>query len=126
MACSQWLSSIWVARSTKMGFAFVSILSIYLFSCLKALWKNFWSCLMIESAFEIKTDMLGRSDPELKSSGKILNRLIHVDSDGWKLEADPRHAELLIEAMGVRDGKTTSYRATGTRRRACRTGKHAH
>ena len=59
----------------------------------------------LESAFEIKTDMLGRSDPELKSSGKILNRLIHVDSDGWKLEADPRHAELLIEAMGVRDGK---------------------
>ena len=64
-----------------------------------------WLKQQLESTFEIKTDLLGRDDQELKTSGKILNRLIRVDKDGWKLEADPRHAELLIEALGVGEGK---------------------
>ena len=41
-----------------------------------------WLKKELESAFEIKTDLLGRSDPELKTRGKILNRLISVDEAG--------------------------------------------
>ena len=62
----------------------------------------------LESAFEIKTDIIGYQDEELKQEGKILNRLISVDHTGWKLEANPRHAELLIEDLGVKDGKGLS------------------
>ena len=54
-----------------------------------------WLQSELEAAFEIKTDMLGLNDVDLQTSGKILNRLISVDEAGWKLEADPRHAELL-------------------------------
>ena len=67
-----------------------------------------WLKKELETAFEIKTDMLGRSDPEMKTSGKILNRLIRVDEEGWKLEADPRHAKLLIESLGIKEGKGLS------------------
>ena len=51
------------------------------------------------SAFEIKTEMVGhdRKDHDIKSEAKILNRIIKADHEGWKVEADPRHAELLIE-----------------------------
>ena len=64
-----------------------------------------WLQSELESAFEIKTDMLGLDDIELQTSGKIRNRLISVDDAGWKLEADPRHAELLVEELGVKEGK---------------------
>ena len=64
-----------------------------------------WLKAQLETAFEIKSDLLGSSDEELKTSGKILNRLIRVDEAGWKLEADPRHAELLVEELGISSGK---------------------
>ena len=67
-----------------------------------------WLKEKLESAFEIKTDIIGYQDEELKQEGKILNRLISVDHTGWKLEANPRHAELLIEDLGVKDGKGLS------------------
>ena len=62
----------------------------------------------LEAAFEIKTDIIGQSKgDDVKTKGKILNRLIRVDDDGWKLEADPRHAELLVEELKVEKGLAT-------------------
>ena len=55
----------------------------------------------MKKAFEIKTYSVGLDDKEIKTEGEILNRLIRVDSNGWKLEADPRHAELLAEDLRV-------------------------
>ena len=62
-----------------------------------------WLKKELEGTFEIKTDLIGHNvkDPDIKGEGKILNRIIKADNDGWKLEADPRHAELLIEEMKI-------------------------
>ena len=31
----------------------------------------------------------------------MLNRIVSCENDGWSVEADPRHAELIIEQLGV-------------------------
>ena len=61
----------------------------------------------LEMVFDIKIELVGYDDPEVKSEGKILNRLIAVDSRGWSLEADPRHVELLVEELKVEKGLAT-------------------
>ena len=37
------------------------------------------------------------------SEGKVLNRLIRATESGWEIEADPRHAELVIEQLGLKN-----------------------
>ena len=32
------------------------------------------------------------------------NRVMRACSDGWKIEADSRHAEIMVGQMGVKDG----------------------
>ena len=64
-----------------------------------------WLKEQLESSFEIITDMLGRSDPDLTPKGNLLNRVFRVDESGWKLGAGPRHAELSMEELGIRDSK---------------------
>lgn len=61
----------------------------------------------LEKRFEIKTDIIGHNDAECKAEGKILNRLIKAEDWGWSLEADPRHAELLVEELGIERGLAT-------------------
>ena len=34
-----------------------------------------------------------------KPEGKLLNRVVRGDARGWRLEADPRHAELVVEQL---------------------------
>ena len=45
--------------------------------------------------FETKTTIAG-TGPGGVLEGNILNRVIRGTKSGWELEADPRHAELLI------------------------------
>ena len=59
-----------------------------------------WLKAELERKFEIKTTMIGLGVTDA-SEGKILNRSIRVTKDGWEIEADPRHAELLIEQHGL-------------------------
>ena len=54
----------------------------------------------LAKAFEIKSCMLG-DEPGMETEGKILNRIVRVTKDGWQLEADPRHAELIIQELGL-------------------------
>ena len=35
--------------------------------------------------------------------GKVLNRIIRCTDVGWEIEADPRHAELVVEQLGIGD-----------------------
>ena len=49
----------------------------------------------LAKSFEIKSSMIGEG-PNMDKEGKILNRIIRVTKDGWELEADLRHAELII------------------------------
>ena len=60
--------------------------------------------------------MLGRSDPELKTSCNVLNRLISVDEDGWKIEVDLRHAELLIESWASRQERVYQFQELMTKK----------
>ena len=48
--------------------------------------------------------MIG-DQPGMEREGKILNRIIRVTDQGWQLEADPRHAELIIQELGLSQSK---------------------
>ena len=66
-----------------------------------------WLQSELESVFEIKTDVLGHNEEGVKGEGKVLNRLIKAEENAWTLEADPRHAELLIEDLSIEAGLAT-------------------
>jgi hypothetical protein len=40
-------------------------------------------------------------EPGCSTEGKILNRLVRVDQNGFSCEADPRHAELATQELGL-------------------------
>ena len=42
-------------------------------------------------------------DKENQQEGKVLNRLICCTEACWEIEADPRHAELVVEQLGIED-----------------------
>ena len=46
------------------------------------------------------TDILG-SEVNDGKEGEVLNRPIRATEDGWELEADPRHAELIIRTLDL-------------------------
>ena len=35
------------------------------------------------------------------NEGNILNRIVRATKDGWEYEADQRHGEYIIKAMGL-------------------------
>ena len=59
-----------------------------------------WMEVQLQAVYEIQTQKLGL-DAGCVSEGKVLNRMIRCDAKWWSLEADPRHAELIIEQLGV-------------------------
>ena len=56
-----------------------------------------WLQKELEKLYEIKTQVLG---PGAASQGKVLNRIVSWSRGGWTVEADPRHADLIIEQLG--------------------------
>ena len=63
-----------------------------------------WLEKELENAYELKTQKLGVS-PGYKLEGKVLNRIFTRTLSGWEMEADSRHAELIIEQFGLEDDK---------------------
>ena len=63
-----------------------------------------WMGLEIAKAYELQTQKLGGAG-DCKIEGKVLNRILRRTEDGWEVEADPRHAELVIEQLGLGDDK---------------------
>ena len=61
------------------------------------------SCLEteLEKTYEIKTQKLGWADG-YKAEGKVLNKVIRRTEEGWEMEADPCHAEFVIEQLGFK------------------------
>ena len=57
-----------------------------------------WFKKELEGAYEIKTQIIG---PEGTALGKVLNRVITYVGDGYELEADQRHSEMIVEQLGV-------------------------
>ncbi len=60
----------------------------------------------MEKIFEIKTKIVGTNASE-SSDGKVLNRVIRV-IDGWEYESDQRHAEMIIDELGLQGAKPAS------------------
>ena len=63
-----------------------------------------WLQVELEKKFDLKTVVVGPEQGD-QQEAKILNRVIRVTQEGWEIEADPRHAELLVEQMGLEKGK---------------------
>ena len=40
-----------------------------------------------------------------KNEGTVLNRVLRVTEVGWEMEADPRHAKLVVEQLQPKDDK---------------------
>ena len=61
----------------------------------------------IKQRFDIKTQSVGLSQG-FERRAKVLNRIVRVDEFGYTLEADPRHARLIIEELGMERASGTS------------------
>ena len=59
-----------------------------------------WLKMELEKRFEVKTQLLGHG-VGLASEGKILNRIVRATKSGWEYEADQRHGEVIIQALGL-------------------------
>ena len=57
-----------------------------------------WLKKSLEDECELKTQLIG---PEGAQQGKVLNRVITWTGDGFEVEADPRHSEMITEQLGV-------------------------
>ena len=54
----------------------------------------------LSNAYEIKTQRLGLGVGRQRE-GNVFNRMLRATEAGWEVEADPRHAELVIEQLGL-------------------------
>ena len=59
----------------------------------------------LAKAYEIKTQRLGLTEG-WERQGKVLNRIVSCTDSGWTVEAVPRHAELIVEQLGVESART--------------------
>ena len=66
-----------------------------------------WLEQQLSSAYDIKTQRLGMG-AGWDREGKVLNRVVRCNDRGWKLEADPWYAELIIEQLGMMDAKAAA------------------
>jgi hypothetical protein len=68
-----------------------------------------WLKDVFEKAYEIKAEVLGPC-PERghKQEIRILNRVLSWNAWGIGYEADPRHAEIVIENLGLQDAKSVT------------------
>ena len=63
-----------------------------------------WLEKKLEEAYEIKTQKISEAKGANRE-GKVLNRILRCDEEGWQIEADPRHAELIVEQLGLQNDK---------------------
>ena len=54
-------------------------------------------------SFQVKAEIIG-PDPGQQLEARALNRVIRWEETGITLEPDPRHAEIMVEQMGLKGG----------------------
>ena len=54
----------------------------------------------LEKAYKVKAQVMGNDDGDDREL-RVLNRVIRLDEKGYRLEADPRHAEQVIRDLGL-------------------------
>ena len=65
-----------------------------------------WLQAALESQYKIKTQRTRPQEGKEQVEAKILNRIVRRTREGYEVEADPRHAELIIEQV-VKEGSRT-------------------
>ena len=63
-----------------------------------------WLEGVFSKKYELKTQKVGHL-PGMVREGQILNRIVRATSAGFELEADPRHAELIVEQLNFTAAK---------------------
>ena len=63
-----------------------------------------WLEKSLGEKYEIQTQRIGVG-PGRDLEGKILNRIVRWTPNGYELEADPRHAELIVKTLKVESMK---------------------
>ena len=58
----------------------------------------------LESRFEIKTSVIGTGVGEVQEA-RVLNRILRITSNGWEYEPGQRHAEMIVEHLGLKEAK---------------------
>ena len=66
-----------------------------------------WFQKALEAKYQIKTQRIGQG-PGKVLEGQVLNRVVRMTSRGYELEADLRHAELVVEQLGLKASKGVS------------------
>ena len=59
----------------------------------------------LEKSFQVKTEIIG-PDAGQQLEARVLNRVIRWEETGITWEPDPRHAEIMIEQMGLKGGRS--------------------
>ena len=57
-----------------------------------------WLQAKLEKAYELKTQRISNRK-DCTTEGKVLNRIVRWIKEGYELEGDPRHAELVVEQL---------------------------
>ena len=57
-----------------------------------------WLQAELEKAYELKTQRIS-SRKGCTTEGKVLNRIVRWTKEGYELEGDPSHAELVVEQL---------------------------
>ena len=65
----------------------------------------------LEKPYEIQTQHIGSAKGRPRE-GKVLNRIIRCTDQGFEIEADPRHAKLVMEQMQVAGEKSVATPVT--------------
>ena len=66
----------------------------------------------LEDKYQIKVDTLGKGT-DCQSEVRILNTIVRYGDEGIEMEADPRHAEIVIKELGLKNAKAS--RVPGTK-----------
>ena len=61
----------------------------------------------LKETYKLKVEKLGNGDGEVKEV-KILNKIVRLVDEGLEMEADPRHAELVVRALKLEDAKAAA------------------
>ena len=62
---------------------------------------------VLEEKYKPKVEMLGRGVGHTDEM-RILNKAVRMTSQGIELEADPRHAELVVKELGLEECKPST------------------
>ena len=59
-----------------------------------------WLEGVLSNKYELKTQKVGHL-PGMTRQGQVLDRIVRATPAGFELEADPRHAELIVEQLNL-------------------------